>query len=374
MANQNQTLNADLKLITALTFTIDARGNITDSFLDPVNLGSMASARLQLLPAIKAARKVNLKTRIFSLHSDYPQHFNELEASNICLIGKMSANSPDLVNKMIIANLAATTRLKNLGAKIVVQYCDNVLYMNDNISLFYNDILSLSDYIVYPTKKLQTTTRSHVKASTKEFIIPDPWQLKNEHKPRPIVENESLRLIWFGSNKNIDYLLNIMPKILQTSEQNKKYELTILAHSFAIERTKSYLQTIKIAIPNWTIRLVLWKNNDQPQQLECEITRAHIALIPSNPNDPRKSGVSQNRLVDVLRGGCIAVASPMESYKELSEISLQGQDFCELLKIAYGQYEALSMNLIVNRNKLLSPFSPELNKSNWEQFWKEVTS
>ena len=81
--------------LTALSFVVDGRGDLTKKFLDPEKLGSMASARLQLLPAIKSAAKHKYKIQILSLQRFiFTIQFSKL--SDVCLIEKMSANRDDL--------------------------------------------------------------------------------------------------------------------------------------------------------------------------------------------------------------------------------------------------------------------------------------
>jgi hypothetical protein len=117
---------------------------------------------------------------------------------------------------------------------------------------------------------------------------------------------------------------------------------------------------------------VPWNVRNQPNQLESEIKRAHIAIIPSDPNDLRKAGISHNRLVDAVRGGCIAIASPMESYKELEKISILGNNFAELLDTVLEKYEDYCQNLIRHREELIRKFSPEQNILAWTNFWEKI--
>ena len=76
-------------------------------------------------------------------------------------------------------------------------------------------------------------------------------------------------------------------------------------------------------------------------QLEREIARAQISILPSDARDPLKFGVSHNRLVDSIRGGCVTIASPMGSYLELEELALLGNNFGELLNNAVENYRKI---------------------------------
>ena len=360
--------------LTALSFVVDGRGDLTKKFFNPVKLGSMASARMQLMPAIKSASKQGYKIQILSLHSDSYSQFNLVSKSKVCLIGKLSANSDDLLQSMAVANLAAVTRLKNRGAKIVLQYSDNAFHEDGILKDFYLDLMHAADYIVYPSDALKKITAKFVKAGTKQLVICDPWQLKSFHEPRKILEETTVKIIWFGSSKNIDYLFQAFKEILEYKNlpSSKKYELTIMGNEWSISRFKDKLKSIKIANQEWIIRAVLWKNDFQPNQLETEISRAHIALIPSDPHDPLKAGVSHNRVVDAIRGGCITIASPMESYKELSSIAILGDNMGQLLSCAIKNYNYYADKLKTKSELAVIKFSPENNRTKWNNFWKNL--
>ena len=118
-------------------------------------------------------------------------------------------------------------------------------------------------------------------------------------------------------------------------------------------------------------RLVPWQIKYQPIQLENEIKKAHIAIIPSDPSDPLKAGVSHNRIVDACRGGCIAIANPMQSYKDLSDITLLGNNMTALLNEATHNYPKYCKNLTNKREELLKKFDPKVNQLSWLNFWKD---
>ena len=197
--------SAKKRLLTALAYVIDAKGDVTEKLSDPSKLGSVASARLQLLPAIRAANRLGINHKILSLHASQPEDLELIKGSQITLIGKLSANSVEGARDMALANIAAVTRLKRLGSKVILQYCDNAFHREDRISELYKDIFQLIDYVVYPCEALKQITKEYIRKGTKTYIIPDPWQITQPQKPRDIISNK-VKLIWYGSNKNIIYI------------------------------------------------------------------------------------------------------------------------------------------------------------------------
>lgn len=203
-------------------------------------------------------------------------------------------------------------------------------------------------------------------------VIHDPWQISKPYTPRQLNEGETMRAIWFGSNKNVDYLINCLPELLKNWKSERNCELTILGQNYALSKVKNAVSNIKGSFSKWKLRLVPWRIDKQPLQLESEITRAHIAIIPSDPQDPLKSGVSHNRLVDSVRGGCITIASPMESYKEINGIALLDDNISTLLNNSEKHYSELSRTLFEHREDKLLQFSPEKNTKEWLGFWGEI--
>lgn len=98
-----------------------------------------------------------------------------------------------------------------------------------------------------------------------------------------------------------------------------------------------------------------------------EISQAHVTLIPSDPRDSLKQGVSHNRLVDSFRGGCIPIASPMASYVELSSIALLADDFVPILNGIEANYNRIIAKHDAQRDQLLARFSPQTNQRKWEE-------
>ena len=362
--------------IIALSFYINEKDkNITKNILaaDGPKLSAGASLQLQLIPAIRSAQDLGLKPAALSLHSPIRAGESLKKQKCICLVGKMSSNSEDLVKKMINANLPFIKELKSIDCPIIVQYSDNIFEEKNILSDFYSELFLLADRVVYPSNALRILTADHVPNKCGTVVIPDPWQLRSSHMSRYLNAKQECKIIWFGSAKNTPYLINCLANLLRNAPKNCCFELTILGLKISHDIIKEHIKSHITAIPsNWKIRMVTWNHLDQPQQLEQEISRAHIALIPSDPNDPRKAGVSHNRLVDAVRGGCVPIASPMESYLELKDVALLGTDMASLLTQAIQSYEQLSEKIDQKKDAILERFSPEINQQAWKKLLEDV--
>lgn len=363
--------SAQKRKLLAITFYINQVGDITDTFFSPTALSSAASQRLQLAPAVRAAINLGYEVSVKSLHTTNPEDITDLEAYDVCLIGKLSSNEKGLSQNMAVANLAAVSKLKLLGSKIILLYCDNVLIEPTEIGDLYKLLFKLADKVIYPTEYLRKFGNNYMQHSSTSRTIVDPWQISKLHDPRPSPkEGEQWKIIWFGANKNFIYLQKALGHICNSKVIEANIQLTILSGKWAIERFRNSANTIKIQ-KKWDLRLVEWSNSRQPQQLESELTKAHISIIPSDPNDTFKAGSSHNRVVDSVRAGCLTLASPIESYVELSKICLIGDDFSSLLIYALVQYRRLTEKHKLLREEILTKFSPDKNIKSWEECLSE---
>lgn len=362
--------------ITALNYYVNKCGDVKNSFFDPKGLSSLASARLQMFPCLNAVKQLGGNLNILSFHSSQPELLNTLRPTDACVVGKLTANSQALIDDMAMANLAAITRLKNTKAKIVVLYSDHHLSRpnHDPLHKLYRDLFYLADHIIYPSQTLLNLSKMYTDSITTHHVIEDPWQISKQYSTRTLSSDDTCKVIWFGGGSNLVYLRDQLKQIISTQNTDELYELTVLTTDHAIKELKNLIPSLNIIAPNWIMRFVTWSNSQQPIQLENELLRAHISIIPSDPNDPLKMGVSHNRVVDAARAGCLVLASPMKSYLQLQDVCLIGQDIGSLLKHARQNYEQIATEKNDNCSTSLQKFSPSANIKSWEKIWLKIIS
>ncbi len=347
-----------------------SRGNITASFGDAVHTN--ASVRLQLKPCLKALNELNLPPQILSISSDTEYSIKSKNIPKICIVGKISSPDKDEMSNFAKANRALLRKLKELLVPIVIIYSDNKANKAFHGHGFIREILDMADHVICPTNHMCTLANKWTQKNTECSVILDPNQGFNEKIKRVNRHEKKIRLIWFGHESNLVYLLRVIPDIISTIIKSYELELTILSSKSALNTLSSYLS--KTNTGSLTLRRIEWNHYDQPRQLHQELTRAHISLIPSDPQDPLKQGCSHNRLVDSLFGGCITIASPMPSYLELSKLSLLGNDFSYLIKYAFKNNERLCYKYDLLKPKYLKDFSHSKNSENWHKIIKKLVT
>ena len=348
------------KLIN-LNFYTNACGNETHKILgntDNISYSSLASCRLQQMPALEAARSLGIEPEIWSLHSEFPEYLEEMHSARLCIVGKLLAPTLKLRRSMAMANLAALARLRSKKIPILAVYSDHhLIHHEKQIRDLHQDLFNLIDGAVFPTKKLESMAKKLISNNIKSYVIEDPCQIKNYLPYNEKAANEKFELIWFGQSQNLKYLFEILPSIAQRKYPGKGIRLTILSNDLdkASSQFTNYIE--QKSASNFTFRLINWNIDLQPTQFEDALKLADIALIPSNPNDPHKMGVSHNRLVDSIKSGCIPIASPMDSYQELRKLCIITEDFPESICRLIRDYKRISSKHSLYREALLARFT-----------------
>ena len=353
-------MTADILILSSLT---DGAGYSRVS-----HLYGMASAKMQLLPLSVAANELQINSRLISVDVNDPSILNELGSPAFCFISKINHYDDDRFHGYAMAVLAATARLKSLGTKLILLYCDNLASLPCARGSLYRDLLRLVDYCVVPSQSMAKLASQFALPSTSVTVIEDPWQVR-EQPFKELLPSQKLRIAWFGNTSNIFYVRDKLGELMQNITGVIGIELVILSSPKSLEIVeRAFQKLLPNALKAWSLELIAWDDSLQPTQLEDVLGSCHVAWIPSNPNDSLKAGVSHNRLVDAVLSGCIPIASEMQSYMELRKLALLGENHGQLINSALPQYQRLIAKYQELRASMLARFSPALNHQRWVSF------
>lgn len=327
--------------------------------------GSLASDRLQIKPLIKALINLNYNISAASLNTTFQlPDLKKLKGFDLCIAGKIRYHESMDANQFTQFHSCCALDLKRKGTKLITIYSDHVAESESIDSELYKNLLFLSDHVVIPSEKLKYLAGNAISGLSPTSVIEDPCLLPRQGFNQ-LNSVETIRLLWFGNVPNLKYLFSEIQNLFSKSDPSKRYELTILTLEVGLRKVQ-IKYTSNLIPSNWSLRLTIWDIENQPTQLKAELSRAHITLLPSDPLDPQKNGVSHNRLIDSIQCGCIAIASPVDSYIELAKVSLVGDNFPKLLDFAVANYQRLCGKYSKLRDVALQRFNPELNIKKWE--------
>ena len=288
-------MTKDLRLHWLTPFS----GQFSD--LETVNL---ASVRLRAAVALRAAEKADW------YYSFGPQIDLKPRATDFCVVvGKLGSNDVERLASVWLENLAQAKKRVS-GCRIVVDYTDHHLGAETELSDFYRALLPLANAVIVSSSALAVQLQTYFPGPV--FVVPDALEVpitppvRHQHAPP--------RALWFGHGTNLAYLAQALAPIGRQL-QGAPLELRVLSNRPAIEQFKRALTAIPEGIAlragDWSLAAM------QAHAAECD-----FCLLPSDPHDARKMGVSSNRLLTALAMGLPVAASPLASYKEFSEFFL----------------------------------------------------
>jgi hypothetical protein len=260
--------------------------------------------RLRAAVALRAAEKADWH------YSFGPQiDLNSIVADLCVVVGKLGSNDVERLASVWLENLAQAKK-RVAGCRIVVDYTDHHLGAETELSNFYQALLPLADAVVVSSSALAFQLQTYFSGPV--FVVPDTLEVSITPPVRH--QNAPPRALWFGHGTNLVYLAQALAP-MGRQLQGAPLELRVLSNRPAIEQFKRALTAIPDGVAlkagDWSLAAM------QAHAAECD-----FCLLPSDPHDARKMGVSSNRLLTALAMGLPVAASPLASYKEFSEFFL----------------------------------------------------
>ena len=309
-------------------------GQLSD--LESVNL---ASVRLRAAVALRSAEKADWH------YAFGPQIDLKPRATDLCVVvGKLGSNDVERLASVWLENLAQAKK-RAPGCRIVVDYTDHHLGASTELSDFYRALLPLADAVIVSSSALALQLQPHFCGSV--FVVPDALEVRItppvRHKHAPP------RALWFGHGTNLIYLAQALEP-MGRQLQGAPLELRVLSNRPALEQFKRTLTAIPEGIAlkagDWSLAAM------QAHAAECD-----FCLLPSDPHDARKMGVSSNRLLTALAMGLPVAASPLASYKEFSGffLDLEAGGLLELVSAPDRFHDRVMRAQLTVLNDYLAP-------------------
>ena len=321
-------------------------------WLLPFNIGDVN----QLKEVNLASIRLRLGTIIQNINSNVEISVGENIAisPDILIIGKLKSTS----NKSIRFWIEKIKLAKQNGAKIVIDYTDNHLYLNDFFYRpFYEELITHADEAVVSSNLLKSQLGNLFKKPI--TVIEDAIEI-SAITPKKKNSN-SLNILWFGHSSNIDYLVKF---VNSWNYLNNKITLHILSN----EEGLAFLNQSRINAPqNLSIYMEVWSINSMIEAAKfCD-----LAIIPSDPSDPRKSGASSNRLITSLALGLPTAADKLKSYNEFDNyfIDIRSKEFEHLM----NEPDFFHGQVLKAQQKIIPHFTKKIIGQRWISFFDKLS-
>lgn len=249
-------------------------------------------------------------------------------AGGCLVVGKFVRHNSVTSDEQTLAEahalLANMQRCSDSGVRVAADFCDD-RFDHPLFGEIWRELARRSSVCVAGTPELAERVRAHTNAPV--VVIGDPiasphgtarvfrrggWAERWLRSKLASSQPQRLKLVWYGHTSNWlpmqewiarlaplareqPWLLNIVTTLREDIEQ------------FAIDFNTRFAPEARIQLHAWSER-VQWE----------VVGDSHVALLPSNLDDARKTVKTGNRLTDALNAGCHVVATPIPAYTQFS--------------------------------------------------------
>jgi hypothetical protein len=305
----------------------------------------LASIRLRAAPSISSALQLGWKVTYGNSIVDAP---------SILLIGKIGANDIEVRQALWMDQIYQAKGI----TKIILDYTDHHLGFDSPMSNFYESVIKIVDGCVVPSGSMAKLLLKRFNGSIN--VIEDPLEISTippkENSKKPIT------LLWFGHSSNVDFLVHFLSTGFHVGDHIR---LIALSNEAGLSHlTNSNL----VSNAKIEFNLAIWSLENMVEAAKI----ADMCIIPSDLNNPKKVGVSSNRLITALTLGLPTAADNLLSYKEFDSYycDLHGDNFRELL----NDPSRFRQIVIQAQTDLTRRFSMSKIEEDWQTFFISLTS
>jgi hypothetical protein len=210
------------------------------------------------------------------------------------------------------------------GCPVVIDICDYPFARSEQVQSFYSEALKICDAVVVNSERMAELMAPHV--SGRPLIIEDA--ILGAPRNPEFAPAGRLRLLWFGHPANVRYLDLWLDSLVRFARE-LPCRLTVVTEAGA--GAEEVTQQIEARFrPALEARFIEWSL----EAMAGALRRTDLVLIPSDPSDSLKAGVSANRIAETLNAGRFAIASPLHSYQAFSDAAWLGADAIEGIRWA----------------------------------------
>ncbi len=306
----------------------------------------LASTSLRLLVALDAIQRHGQSARLVA--NTTPAHIEasgQIEAADVILFGKVFQDYRSLVE-----------RARAAGKTVVLDVTDD---LDQHRPLaFMRALVPLADAFVVPSSAMAALVDGWTAGDRPIDRVPDPI----EGRVRAVggdLRRRPLRLVWYGSPTNAQYLLPHLPGLVEMAER-RPLELTLVSTGEVL--FSSLLEPYGDASGSpLRVRFVEWSLAAQAHEIE----RADLVLLPGDL-DGESALKSANRLIAAIAAGRFCVATALPSYRAFADHALLVDSLAEGIDAACAMPpDRIARAVREGQEVVVRGFTPEVVGRRW---------
>jgi hypothetical protein len=334
--------------------------------LSPNNAGTadFASARLRILiPAAQLARRSDVTVQLIPLEllRDTQVFAAEPRLTHVVL-GKMAAGFVQANQRLFQSILESLQRVPK-DVRVLADFSDDYAALADALGApflrSYQATLLAHHDVVVPCKALQDHLA--IAAHKSVTVVEDPYESPVARAPRASA-SEPVRLCWFGTlgAANLDLLAGSLEGIAR-GMRDAALQIEVVTHRTRAEMVRGLATRLARAHPRFGVTFTEWSL----ENTWAAIDRSDFVVLPQDHLEAAGRVKSHNRLVEAIRGGRLALASPIPSYLELADYAWVGEDLGEGLRWALTHSDEALQRLLAGQRAVEARFAPAAIGAQW---------
>lgn len=323
-----------------------------------------ASARLRvLIPAQQLAQQVPVWLVSPEEFASQPD-LAHLGQPGAVVLGKLAAKDVLLqqnVLRRLLQNVEKGACRAPLYADVSDDYAALGKAMGQPFLSDYQKALGKCSSFVVPCAGLDRALSRYAKRGI--TVIEDPYESRAA-RPVRVAASSPLRLAWFGSLGSV----NLAPLeqafgAIAAGLDGMAIRLEVVTANDSKAAVYAIRDRLTARHPGLELTFTTWSLD----ATEAAIQRSDFVLLPQEYRRDWGKVKSHNRMVSAIRGGRLAIASPIPAYKELAQYGWVGEDLSAGLRWAIAYPGEAASCVAEGQRYVEARFAPETVGRKWAE-------
>jgi hypothetical protein len=322
----------------------------------------LASARLRvLIPAQQLAHHVPVWLVSPEELASRPD-LRHLGRPGAIVLGKLAAS--DVVQKQdvllqVVRNFERGTCPAALYADLSDDYAAMGKETGAHFLRAYQKALGKWATLVVPCAELQRSLSHYARRGI--TVIEDPYE-DDRAEPVQVAASSPLRLAWFGvlGSLNVPVLEQAFDAIA-VGLDGMATQLEAVTANDSRPAVEAIAARLRSRHPAFEVRFTPWSL----ASAWAAIQRSDFVLLPQDYRSGWGRVKSHNRMVSAIRGGRLAIASPIPSYQELAQYGWVGEDLSAGLRWALAHPAEAARRVDAGQRYVQERFAPNAVGRKW---------
>jgi glycosyltransferase involved in cell wall biosynthesis len=259
--------------------------------------------------------------------------------------------------------LAAWAETMAAKVHVVADFCDDLAAAGDMydspVPAAYQAQLLRACAAVASTEALREQLLPQARFDVS--VIEDPYE-RETAQPPAFIPQPKVRLAWFGvfGPPLMPFLTDAFSAVAGRVSP-RPAELRFITHVSQAGLARELGEKLRAVHPGFMLHFVPWSR----EAVAAELAKAHLVLLPQDTNGPWGRVKSHNRLVESLRAGRFAIASPIPSYVEMKDYAWVGASLGDGVLWALSHRNAVLAKIRAGQMYVEQRFTPKVIGERW---------